>query len=65
MELVSLLRALGQSVKDARELGRKFAVIESGKNSQKRFESGRIMDQLAFADSGENTLPPMQGDFLP
>ena len=34
--LVSLLGNLGQSVKDARELGRKFAVIEAAKTQQNR-----------------------------
>ena len=36
VELVSLLGSLGQSVNHARELGRKFSIIEHGKSSAKR-----------------------------
>ena len=36
VSLVSLLGSVGQGVKDARELGRKFSVIEHGKNSAKK-----------------------------
>lgn len=36
VELVSLLGNLGQSVKEVREMGRKFAIIDGAKNVQKQ-----------------------------
>ena len=54
VELVSLLGNLGQSVKEAREMGRKFAIIEGAKNAQKQlppfsrtFESDALDSMLA------------------
>ena len=51
--LVSLLGSLGQSVNDAKELGRKFSVIEHGKSSAKR--SG------PYSQFGESGFDDMNG----
>ena len=40
VELVSLLGSIGQSVRDARELGRKFAIVEAGKHSARILDLG-------------------------
>ena len=54
--LVSLLGNLGQSVKDARELGRKFAVVESSKSSNKKLDMGfgRSLDVAFENNEGQN-----------
>ncbi|KAL9124324.1 MAG: hypothetical protein Q9217_006333 [Psora testacea] len=64
VELVSLLGSLGQSVRHARELGRKFAVVENGKNSARKMDLrfGRLSD-LGFED-GEGTAGPSHEGFL-
>ena len=56
VELVSLLGGLGRSVKDARELGRKFAVVEEGKKSAKKMDlaHGRIMGDFGIDEAGED-----------
>ena len=54
--LVSLLGSLGQSVKEARELGRKFAVVEASKNTNKKLDIGfgRSLDVPFENDEGLN-----------
>lgn len=61
VELVSLLGSLGQSVKEAREMGRKFAIIEGAKNAQKQIPSfARTFDN----DTMESMLAGPSGDVL-
>ena len=62
--LVSLLGTLGESVKDARELGHKFAVVETSKNSNKKLEMGfGRPHELAF-ESGEGQDGAIHEGFL-
>ncbi|KAG8525681.1 uncharacterized protein KY384_000441 [Bacidia gigantensis] len=55
VELVSLLGCLGRSVKDARELGRKFALIEEGRKSAKKLDLGYgRLNELGSDEGPEN-----------
>ena len=57
MELVSLLGSLGKSVKEARELGRKFAVVEGasrgrGKTGYMSMGGGGMDEVWSQGDGG-------------
>ncbi|KAL9098763.1 MAG: hypothetical protein Q9163_005635 [Psora crenata] len=68
VELVTLLGSLGESVKDARELGIKFAMMEAGKNSGPKMDTkselgvGRAID-FGF-DNGGSSSDLMRSEFL-
>lgn len=61
VELVSLLGNLGQSVKEAREMGRKFAIIEGAKNAQKQLPS---FSRTFETDTLDSILAGPSGDVL-
>lgn len=53
VSLVSLLGSLSSSVKDARELGRKFGVVDSARHAKSRTQG--------FGKMGEDILPMPNG----
>lgn len=52
VELASLLGTMGRSVKEAREMGRKFAVVDQARNQGKKFLNMNSMGGEWGADEG-------------
>ena len=64
VELTSLLGIVGQSVKDASELGRKFAVMEANRNLSRKLDIGFGGPRDLGFEESESTGGPLGEDFL-